>query len=139
VGFPFSFKDIEKLAAGLGIESELFVKDFDELVSTVSNYAMRISQEAGNHELAVMILMWTEDLTSPKRFYEQIPKNRCQVYNNLGCVYRRSGKLQLALNALEKALEITEVSPEVSKTITFLNITAVLSQMGMYEHYFDHW
>lgn len=80
-----------------------------------------------------MILNWAEELTLPVHQFEVLPINRCLVYNNLGCLYRRAGKLQLALNLLEKALEIVQTHDIPSKSITYLNITAVLSQMGYHD------
>jgi tetratricopeptide (TPR) repeat protein len=56
------------------------------------------------------------------------------VLNNLGCAYRRVGKLQQAFNAMERALEIVQEQPTVpNKAVTYLNLTAVLSQMGSHE------
>ena len=87
-----------------------------------------------------MILMWAEDLTNPVFQFEEVPICRCLVYNNLGCVYRRCGKLQAALSSLERALEIVQTFGDIvpRKSITYLNITAVLSQMGVHERALEY-
>ena len=53
---------------------------------------------------------------------------RIKVLNNLGCAYRRTGKLQLAFNSMEQAMQIIDENPQVpNKTMTYLNLTTVLS------------
>lgn len=85
--------DIERLAQELGTDHALFREDFQRLLQTVCTFALRLQQEQNNSELALLVLLWAEDATDPARGREAQPEARSLVYNNLGCVYRRAGKL----------------------------------------------
>ena len=56
---------------------------------------------------------------------------KATTLNNLGCYYRRTGKLRTALSYLIQALEL-ELKLEDPKTLadTHLNLCAVLSQLN---------
>lgn len=48
--------------------------------------------------------------------------------NNLGCAYRRIGRLSLAYNTMGQALELVQDHKDIpSKAITYLNLTAIVS------------
>lgn len=59
--------------------------------------------------------------------------------NNLGCFYRRTGKLRSSLRFLEQALEM-ELKSENPTSIadTHLNLCAVLSQLKKHEEALEH-
>lgn len=59
--------------------------------------------------------------------------------NNLGCFYRRTGKLRTSLHYLEQALEM-ELKSENPTSIadTHLNLCAVLSQLKRHEEALEH-
>lgn len=57
------------------------------------------------------------------------------TYNNLGCFYKKVGKYNLALQFLQKAIEIGSNSPTdfSSQAGTHLNICAIKSQLGNHD------
>jgi tetratricopeptide (TPR) repeat protein len=58
------------------------------------------------------------------------------TFNNFGCLYRKQGKLKLALKYLRKALNLEESHhsrKKSSQAATYLNICVILSQMGKHE------
>lgn len=59
--------------------------------------------------------------------------------NNLGCFYRRTGKLRTSLHYLEQALEM-ELKTENPTSVadTHLNLCAVLSQLKKHEEALEH-
>lgn len=59
--------------------------------------------------------------------------------NNLGCFYRRTGKLRASLQYLEQALEM-ELKSENPTSVadTHLNLCAVLSQLNKHEEGLEH-
>lgn len=61
------------------------------------------------------------------------------TYNNLACSYKKTGKLPLALESLEKGLEICLKYNETDNiAISHLNISAILSQMGNHRIASEH-
>ena len=68
---------------------------------------------------------------------------RCQAvtFNNLGCFYRKAGRPQAALSFLLKAQRIEARLPEKDvdrPADTFLNLCAVLSQLGRHSAALEH-
>ncbi len=53
------------------------------------------------------------------------------TYNNLACVYKHAGELELALNYLETAIRVAnKYGDKSSLAMTFLNESAILSELG---------
>ncbi|KAJ1494312.1 hypothetical protein T484DRAFT_1877941 [Baffinella frigidus] len=66
-------------------------------------------------------------------------KLRAVTFNNLGCFYKRRGKLHAALQYLDKALKIELSSEEVDNPAgTHLNLCATLSQLGRHQPALEH-
>ena len=64
---------------------------------------------------------------------------RAVTYNNLGCFFRKRGKLHAALQVLDKALRLELLSEQVdTPAVTHLNMSAVLSQLGKHRAAMQH-
>ncbi|CAD8194128.1 unnamed protein product [Paramecium pentaurelia] len=115
-------------------------KEVENMFKSLNKQAMKILDLNGFNDICILILQWIIQ----HREYQDIPTQmqkqqlnlnfRCLAYNNLGCVYRRMNQTQLAINAFENALSLVQQYDQLKmKTITHLNITAVLSQMNLHE------
>ncbi|CAD8067442.1 unnamed protein product [Paramecium sonneborni] len=104
--------------------------EVEAMFKQLNKFAMKLIEKHGLHETCIMILQWIIQHQS----FQEIPTQICLAYNNLGCVYRRIGQTQLAFNALENALQLVQMYDQLKlETITYLNITTVLSQMNMHD------
>jgi hypothetical protein len=43
------------------------------MLQSVGNYALRVQQENNDAEMAVVILIWAEELTKPHNKFEETP------------------------------------------------------------------
>ena len=99
----------------------------DELNIIAMNYVKKNDIEAGFE-----ILEWCEQISAPG-VYGDFPMLMNFTFNNLGCLYRRTGQLVHALRYLEAALDVLiRINNQHSSSKTYLNLCAVLSQMGKY-------
>ena len=65
---------------------------------------------------------------------ERFPELKIDTYNNLACIFRRTGKLRVALDYLEKIIVLEmKMEEATSAADTHLNACAVLSQLN-YRH-----
>ncbi|CAD8155187.1 unnamed protein product [Paramecium pentaurelia] len=104
--------------------------EVDGIFKRLNTFATTQIEKLGFHDTSILILQWIIQHKS----YEEIPTQICLAYNNLSCVYRRMGQTQLALNALENALQLIQMYEQIKmETITYLNITSVLSSMNMHD------
>jgi tetratricopeptide (TPR) repeat protein len=71
---------------------------------------------------------------------KNLSKLQAMTYNNFGCYYKATGKLEYALNYLKKALGIERTQDfDVSNLAgTHLNISAIYSQMGSHGQSLTH-
>ncbi|CAD8113699.1 unnamed protein product [Paramecium sonneborni] len=105
-------------------------QEVENIFKSLNKYAMKIFEQQKLSDVCILILQWIIQ----HRGYQDIPNQICLAYNNLGCVYRRIGQTQLAINALENALSQVQQFDQIKmRTITHLNITTVLSQMNLHE------
>ena len=90
---------------------------------------------------ATAILDVTKALKILNEAKEVIEKNnyagasdKCSVYNNLACAYRRTGNLVQAKRYIEKALTIAHTHKifDIDKACSFLNCCTILSSMGQH-------
>jgi tetratricopeptide (TPR) repeat protein len=93
-----------------------------------------------NNELAMQHLKKAELVSTESSGFIADPNLRMKLlaatYNNFGCLYRKRGKLKIALKYLRRALEIEESQQNGKKTgqaATYLNICVILSQLGKHE------
>ena len=104
-----------------------FTNTIEELNSTAMNYA-----KSNDFESGFKILAWCEKVISTG-IYGNYPMLINITFNNIGCAYRRVGQLQQALDYLEAALDVlTRTNNQQFSSKTYLNLCAVLSQMGKY-------
>lgn len=87
---------------------------------------LKIKDTESSYEL----LVWCENATV-QGAYGDFSKLRNITLNNLGCLYRRVGKLKQAINCLREALSTLQKSNNmIDSANTYLNLSAVLSQWG---------
>eukprot|EP00937_MAST-01D_sp_MAST-1D-sp2_P006092 g6092.t1 len=94
-----------------------------------------LSQDEDAKDVAAELLKKAEVLSE----FDDVCK--AVTFNNLGCFYRRTGRPQAALSYLLKAQRIEARLPEdqVERPAdTFLNLCAVLSQMGRHSAALEH-
>lgn len=100
----------------------------------------------GKVEEAAKVIARAMDLIGEKNLKSLIPnetilsEKKILIYNNVSCIFRMQGKLQLALKVLNSTLELEEKlaeseigGSEISVIGTFLNKSAILSEMKQYD------
>lgn len=106
-----------------------FIKHFSDSIEELNKIAMRYVQH-NDTETGHQILTFCDETTQPVK-YGNFPLQRTQTLNNIGCLYRRVGKLKGALNYLRSALMILNKNNLMEHSaVTYLNLSAVQSQMG---------
>ncbi|OMJ92458.1 hypothetical protein SteCoe_4798 [Stentor coeruleus] len=115
-----------------------------ELESIVLRYN-KVAMEylrTDNFKETFILLKKAENIlnTEDNEFLPQRLKLVSITYNNLGCYYKKHKKPLVALNYLQKALELEEDSDDDSTNIasSHLNICAILSSIGKHEEALDH-
>lgn len=90
-----------------------------------------------NYQAALNLLTKAADLL---KIPELPVKAKAMTLNNLGCYYKRTGRLKLALQYLQQALDL-EVSTCADRTNlagTHLNVCAINSTLGLHEVAIKH-
>ncbi|KAL4511973.1 hypothetical protein ABPG72_012818 [Tetrahymena utriculariae] len=131
---------LEKITNVVEAASEYFDKDsiefkslFNEVIQVLCDYSMKLLTQ-NQFERAIDVLMTCRKLTDASLYYEQVPEKRTLVLNNLGCVFRKMGRLGKARIFLEEAFSLVQKFPHVKYCgITYMNICAVVSQAGMHD------
>ncbi|KAL4471738.1 hypothetical protein ABPG74_008631 [Tetrahymena malaccensis] len=131
---------LEKITNVIDAASEYFDKDsiefkslFNEIIQVLCDYSMKLLTQ-NQFERAIDVLMTCRKLTDASLYYEQVPEKRTLVLNNLGCVFRKMGRLGKARIFLEEAFSLVQKFPHVKYSgITYMNICAVVSQAGMHD------
>lgn len=96
-------------------------------LTDIAYYQARFTEEENarelkSHEQALLLLRKAEIVS------ERHPVIRAVTYNNLGCYYRKKGKLRTALSYVEKAIEIeSRYSKGVRAADTHINACTILS------------
>jgi len=125
--------------------------DFDPYIET-QNYLEKMNRKsveyfnAGNLEEAAKIITRAVDMLNQKNFSKlyinqlKLYESKILTYNNLSCIYRKLGKLTLALKIMSFALELEEKlaqenygNSNISIISTYLNKSSILSQTGQHE------
>lgn len=110
-------------------------------ISFANSTAMTALQ-AGDLVLSFELLKKAEIVSEPRGLIRDKMtrmKMRAITFNNLGCFYRRRGKLHSSIQYLDKALRIELTIKKVDNPAgTHLNMCAVLSQLGHHAAALEH-
>ena len=124
-----------------GANSREVLKACQVFTTSCNTLAMNCLQK-DNYMKAYELLKKAELLTEPRGYLTDDKarlKLRAVTFNNLGCFYKRRGKLHAALQYLDKALKIELASDEVDNPAgTHLNLCATLSQLGRHQPALEH-
>ncbi|CAG9331702.1 unnamed protein product [Blepharisma stoltei] len=105
----------------------------EEFVSTMLKKICGIAIERIEKNDAASALTLLERLeTITLKFHSsQLTADKCEIFNNIACAYRKINKLHTAKRYLEKALLLTMNDHEdrIDKSTTYLNMCAVLSNL----------
>ncbi|GLD96290.1 hypothetical protein PINS_up004973 [Pythium insidiosum] len=121
----------------LGVESVAVRRALHEVVLSTNSLAMQFLA-LGQFDQCLAMLRKAEAITAPGNFV------RCEAlqiltYNNLGCCYRKLGKLKSALKYLTAAAQLGAGAAHVRNlSITHLNLCAIQSQLGRHDLALEH-
>lgn len=94
----------------------------------------------GNITTTFQLLKKAQDILEQPIEHENKSKLKAITFNNLGCFYKKTGKVGLALKFLQKALDLNISSPAEKTNLagTHLNICAIHSTIGNHEIAIQH-
>lgn len=104
-----------------------------ESAPIISQLVSKIAREAISSKdvsKALKILLELKLLIEECKFI--MPDDRCTVFNNLACAYRRTGKISQAKKYIDKALALSSSSrvSDTEKAAALLNNCSILSELG---------
>merc|ERR1719221_1064193 len=114
-------------------------QDFSQLVLNCNKEGMDFLRK-GQYKQAFEQLKYAEAVLIAKQGEDEPTNLLAVTSNNLGCYYKKVGKLHAALSYLRKALKI-EVSlqtDDVTVAGTHLNICAILSKLDKHDKAVQH-
>lgn len=120
-----------------GVDNTVVHKALSEVVLSYNSIAMQYLAQ-GQFEQCLAMLRKAEAITAPGNF------RKCQslqilTFNNIGCCYRKLGKLKSALKYLKEAAQIGSGCAHVKNlSITHLNLCAIQSQLGRHDLALEH-
>ncbi|POM65582.1 Hypothetical protein PHPALM_18674 [Phytophthora palmivora] len=120
-----------------GVDNSVVHKALNEVMLSYNSMAMQYLAQ-GQFDQCLAMLRKAEAITAPGNF------KRCQAlqiltFNNIGCCYRKLGKLKSALKYLKEAAQIGSGSAHVKNlSITHLNLCAIQSQLGRHDLALEH-
>ncbi|ETN24731.1 hypothetical protein PPTG_00946 [Phytophthora nicotianae INRA-310] len=120
-----------------GVDSSAVYKALNEVMLSYNSVAMQYLAQ-GQFDQCLAMLRKAEAIVAPGNF------KRCQAlqiltFNNIGCCYRKLGKLKSALKYLKEAAQIGSGSAHVKNlSITHLNLCAIQSQLGRHDLALEH-
>ncbi|KAG6975279.1 hypothetical protein JG688_00002542 [Phytophthora aleatoria] len=120
-----------------GVDSSAVLKALNEVMLSYNSVAMQYLAQ-GQFDQCLAMLRKAEAIVAPGNF------KRCQAlqiltFNNIGCCYRKLGKLKSALKYLKEAAQIGSGSAHVKNlSITHLNLCAIQSQLGRHDLALEH-
>eukprot|EP00753_Platysulcus_tardus_P000804 PLAT10727.1.p1 GENE.PLAT10727.1~~PLAT10727.1.p1 ORF type:complete len:822 (-),score=319.69 PLAT10727.1:129-2594(-) len=130
---------LETLERGLVLRQHLFGAESEDVwsackrVGELCNMLAMTYLQQEDFGLVLELLKKAEILT------ERDPAGTAVTFNNLACYYRRRGKLHAALTYLQKAVKIEARLTHVDNPAdTYLNLCAVLSQLGRHKAALDN-
>ncbi|GMG16484.1 unnamed protein product [Phytophthora fragariaefolia] len=120
-----------------GVDNSVVHKALNEVMLSYNSVAMQYLAQ-GQFDQCLAMLRKAEAITAPGNF------KRCQAlqiltFNNIGCCYRKLGKLKSALKYLKEAAQIGSGTAHVKNlSITHLNLCAIQSQLGRHDLALEH-
>lgn len=114
-------------------------RDFQQIVLSCNKDGMDLLRN-GQYKQAFEQLKYAESLLISRQGEDEPTNLMAVMCNNLGCYYKKVGKLHAALSYLRKALKI-EVSlhtDDVTVAGTHLNICAILSKLDKHDKAVQH-
>lgn len=120
-----------------GIDNSVVQRALHEVVLSYNSVAMQYLAQA-QFDQCLSMLRKAEAITAPGNF------KKCQslqilTFNNIGCCYRKLGKLKSALKYLKEAAQIGSTCAHVKNlSITHLNLCAIQSQLGRHDLALEH-
>lgn len=120
-----------------GVDNSVVQRALNEVVLSYNSVAMQYLAQA-QFDQCLAMLRKAEAITAPGNF------KKCQslqilTFNNIGCCYRKLGKLKSALKYLKEAAQIGSSCAHVKNlSITHLNLCAIQSQLGRHDLALEH-
>ncbi|TYZ61845.1 hypothetical protein PybrP1_008702 [[Pythium] brassicae (nom. inval.)] len=120
-----------------GVDNSVVQRALNEVVLSYNSVAMQYLAQA-QFDQCLAMLRKAEAITAPGNF------RKCQslqilTFNNIGCCYRKLGKLKSALKYLKEAAQIGSTCAHVKNlSITHLNLCAIQSQLGRHDLALEH-
>jgi len=126
----------------LGPGNDVVLEACGDLAQSYNTLAMRMVEEE-QYDEAYELLKKSEILTEEDGCLRHCVHQRLKLHgvtlNNLGCFFKRKGKLQAALHYLNKALSIeVQTNAAENPAGTLLNLCATLSQLGRHTQALAH-
>merc|ERR550514_1583101 len=122
------------------LEPKARAQDLESLVLSCNKDGMD-NLRSGDLKLAVEQLKYAEAiLISSQRQSSENDPLLAVTFNNLGCLYKRSGRTHAALSYLRRALRIEVGHKADNLTIagTHLNICSIMSKLGKHDKAVEH-
>ncbi|KAJ0394527.1 hypothetical protein ATCC90586_003413 [Pythium insidiosum] len=121
----------------LGADSARVRRALHEVVLSANSLAMQFLA-LGQFDQCLAMLRKAEAITAPGNFARG-EALQILTYNNLGCCYRKLGKLKAALKYLQAAAQLGAGAAHVRNlSITHLNLCAIQSQLGRHDLALEH-
>lgn len=120
-----------------GANSSAVLKALHEVMLSYNSVAMQYLAQ-GQFDQCLAMLRKAEAIVAPGNF-RRSQALQILTFNNIGCCYRKLGKLKLALKYLKEAAQIGSGSAHVKNlSITHLNLCAIQSQLGRHDLALEH-
>lgn len=120
-----------------GVDNSVVQRALNDVVLSYNSVAMQYLAQA-QFDQCLAMLRKAEAITAPGNF------RKCQslqilTFNNIGCCYRKLGKLKSALKYLKEAAQVGSTCAHVKNlSITHLNLCAIQSQLGRHDLALEH-
>lgn len=126
-------------ASYVGPRSKAEQQDIQSLVLSCNKDGME-SLRKGELKAAFEQLKYAEAIMIANNAEESNDSLLAVTYNNLGCFFKKSGKMHAALSYLRRALkaEVALQTDDVTVAGTHLNICSVLSKLGKHDKAAQH-
>lgn len=116
-------------------DRDIFSDQLQEIVLSCNKLSMEHLRQ-GNYQASLHLLRRAQDILNCPQSSTAKSKLEAITYNNLGCYYKKIGKLSLALQFLTKALDLesTSVIDKSNLAGTHLNICTIRSSLNQHDY-----